>query len=129
RAASHSDLDIVAGTLGAAAILLALLATTTAAVLVVDRMAAQTRQVGTLKAVGVTPRQVGGGLRGEHVAVAALAVVLGLAIGRVFGPRLAASSVTLLGEPETPPLTLGRVGLVAAVAVVGVVGGTVRPGG
>ena len=127
RAASHSDLDIVAGTLGAAAILLALLATTTAAVLVVDRMAAQTRQVGTLKAVGVTPRQVVAALLGEHLAVAALAVVLGLAIGRVFGPRLAASSVTLLGEPETPPLTLGRVGLVAAVAVVAVVLGTIRP--
>jgi putative ABC transport system permease protein len=127
RAASHSDLDIVAGTLGAAAILLALLATTTAAVLVVDRMAAQTRQVGTLKAVGVTPRQVVAALLGEHLAVAALAVALGLAIGRLFGPRMAASSVTLLGDPETPPLTLGRVGLVAAVAVVAVVLGTVRP--
>jgi putative ABC transport system permease protein len=127
RAASHSDLDIVAGTLGAAAILLALLATTTAAVLVVDRMAAQTRQVGTLKAVGVTPRQVVAALMSEHLAVAAVAVALGLAIGRLFAPRLAASSVTLLGDPETPPLTPGRVGLVAAVAVVAVVLGTVRP--
>ena len=127
RAASHSDLDIVAGTLAAAAALLALLATTTAAVLVVDRMAAQTRQVGTLKAVGVTPRQVLAALLSEHLAIAALAVALGLAIGRLLAPRLAASSVTLLGEPETPPLTLGRVALVAAVAVVAVVLGTVRP--
>ncbi len=127
RAASHSDLDIVAGTLAAAAALLALLATATAAVLVVDRMAAQTRQVGTLKAVGVTPRQVVAVLLSEHLAIAALAVALGLAIGRLLAPRLAASSVTLLGKPEAPPLTPGRVALVAAVAVLAVVLGTLRP--
>ncbi|HEY7072800.1 MAG TPA: ABC transporter permease [Acidimicrobiales bacterium] len=127
RAASHSDLDIVAGTLAAAAVLLALLATATAAVLVVDRMAAQTRQVGTLKAVGVTPRQVVAALLAEHLAVALLAVVLGLGIGRLLAPRMAASSVTLLGPPETPPLTPGRVALIAAVAVGVVLLGTVRP--
>jgi putative ABC transport system permease protein len=127
RIDSHSDLDIVAGTLAAAAILLALLATATAAVLVVDRMAAQTRQVGTLKAVGVTPRQVVAALLSEHLAVALLAVALGLAIGRVIAPRMAASSVTLLGPPETPPLTVGRVALIAAVAVGVVLLGTVRP--
>lgn len=127
RAASHSDLDIVAGTLAAAAVLLALLATATAAVLVVDRMAAQTRQVGTLKAVGVTPRQVVAALLSEHLALAVLAVALGLGIGRLLAPRMAASSVTLLGPPETPPLTPGRVALVAAVAVGVVLLGTVRP--
>jgi putative ABC transport system permease protein len=127
RSESHSDLDIVAGTLAVAAILLALLATATATVLVVDRMAAQTRQVGTLKAVGVTPRQVVAALLSEHLAVALLAVALGLGIGRVLGPRMAASSVTLLGPPETPPLTPGRVALIAAVAVGVVLLGTVRP--
>jgi putative ABC transport system permease protein len=127
RIDSHSDLDIVAGTLAAAAILLALLATATAAVLVVDRMAAQTRQVGTLKAVGVTPRQVVAALLSEHLAVALLAVAVGLGIGRALAPRMAASSVTLLGPPETPPLTPGRVALIAAVAVGVVLLGTIRP--
>jgi putative ABC transport system permease protein len=127
RAESHSDIDILAGTLFAVGTLIAILTIATAAVLIAGRMAAQVRQVGTLKAVGVTPRQVVLVLLVEHLAIAAAATAIGLGIGRLLAPRIAATSVTLLGSPEPPPLTWTRVAIVAAVAVAVVVLGTVRP--
>jgi len=127
RADSHSDLDILAGTLLAAGTLIAILTVATAAVLITGRMAAQVRQVGTLKAVGVTPRQVVLVLLLEHLAIAAGAIALGLGVGRLLAPRIAAASVTVLGRPEPPPLGWARVAAVAAVAVAVVVLGTVRP--
>jgi putative ABC transport system permease protein len=127
RADSHSDIDILAGTLYAAGILIAILTIATAAVLIAGRMAAQIRQVGTLKAVGVTPRQVVLVLLVEHLAVAAAATAIGLGVGRLLAPRIAATSVTVLGRPEPPPLTWGRVALVGAAAVAVVLLGTVRP--
>jgi putative ABC transport system permease protein len=127
RADSHSDLDILAGTLLAAGTLIAILTVATAAVLIAGRMAAQVRQVGTLKAVGVTPRQVVLVLLVEHLAVAAVATALGLGIGRLLAPRIAATSVTVLGTPEPPPLGWARIAAVAAVAVAVVVLGTIRP--
>jgi putative ABC transport system permease protein len=127
RADSHSDIDILAGTLFAAGLLVGLLTVATAAVIVAGRMAAQTRQIGTLKAVGVTPRQVVLALLVENLALAGLATVLGLAAGRVIGPRLASTSLTVFGQPETPALTWGRVAIVAGVAAAVVVLATVRP--
>jgi putative ABC transport system permease protein len=127
RADSHSDIDILAGTLFAAGTLIAILTIATAAVLIAGRMAAQVRQVGTLKAVGVTPRQVVLVLLVEHLEIAAAATALGLGIGRLLAPRIAATSVTVLGRPQPPPLTLGRVGIVAAAALAVVLLGTVRP--
>jgi putative ABC transport system permease protein len=127
RADSHSDIDILAGTLFAAGGLIAILTVATAAVLIAGRMATQVRQVGTLKAVGVTPPQIVLVLLVEHLAIAAGATVLGLGIGRLLAPRVAATSVTVLGTPEPPPLTWGRVAIVAAVAFTVVLLGTIRP--
>jgi putative ABC transport system permease protein len=127
RAESHSDIDILAGTLFAVGTLIAILTIATAAVLIAGRMAVQIRQVGTLKAVGVTPRQVVLVLLVEHLAIAAAATAIGLGIGRLLAPRIAATSVTLLGRPEPPPLTWTRVAIVAAVAFAVVLLGTVRP--
>jgi putative ABC transport system permease protein len=127
RAASHSDIDILAGTLFAAGTLIAILTIATAAVLIAGRMAARVRQVGTLKAVGVTPRQVVLVLLVEHLAIAAVATALGLGIGRLLALPIAETSVTILGKPEPPPLTWGRVAIVAAVAFAVVLLGTVRP--
>ena len=127
RADSHSDIDILAGTLFAAGGLIAILTVATAAVLIAGRMATQIRQVGTLKAVGVTPRQIVLVLLVEHLAIAAGATVLGLGIGRLLAPRVAETSVTVLGTPEPPPLTWGRVAIVAAVAFTVVLLGTIRP--
>jgi putative ABC transport system permease protein len=127
RADSHSDIDILAGTLLGAGTLIAILTVATAAVLVAGRMAAQIRQVGTLKAVGVTPRQVVLVLLAEHLGIAAGATALGLGVGRLLAPRIAETSVTVLGRPQPPPLTLTRVAVVAAVAFAVVTLGTVRP--
>jgi putative ABC transport system permease protein len=127
RAESHSDIDIVAGTLFAAGTLIAVLTIATASVLIAGRMAAQIHQVGTLKAVGVTPRQVMLVLLVEHLAIAAGATAAGLGIGRLLAPAIAATSVTVLGRPEPPPLTVTRVAAVAAVAAAVVLLGTVRP--
>jgi putative ABC transport system permease protein len=127
RSESHSDIDILAGTLFSAGALIGILAVATASVLIAGRMAAQIRQVGTLKAVGVTPRQVMLVLLVEHLAIAAGATAVGLGIGRLLAPSIAATSVTLFGRPEPPPLTLTRVAIVAAVAFAVVLLGTVRP--
>ena len=127
RADSHSDIDVLAGTLFAAGTLVGLLAVATAAVIVAGRMAAQTRQIGTLKAVGVTPRQVVLALLVENLALAGLATLVGLGVGRIVAPRLADASRTVLGQPETPALTWGRVAIVAGVAAAVVVLATVRP--
>jgi putative ABC transport system permease protein len=127
RAGSHSDIDGLAETLFAAGTLIAILTIATAAVLIGGRMAAQIRQVGTLKAVGVTPRQVVLVLLVEHLAIAAAAVAIGLGIGRLLARPIAETSVTVLGTPQPPPLTPARVGIVAAVAVAVVLLGTVRP--
>jgi ABC-type lipoprotein release transport system permease subunit len=127
RSESHSDIDIVAGTLFAAGGLIGILTVATASVLIAGRMAAQVRQVGTLKAVGVTPRQVVLVLLVEHLAIAAGATALGLGIGRLLAAPIAETSVTILGRPQPPPLTVTRVVIVAAVAVAVVLLGTVRP--
>jgi putative ABC transport system permease protein len=127
RADSHSDIDILAATLFAAGTMVGLLAVATAAVIVAGRMAAQTRQIGTLKAVGVTPRQVVLALLVENLALAGLATVVGLSAGRIVAPGLADASQTVLGQPETPALTWGRVAIVAGVAAAVVVLATVRP--
>jgi putative ABC transport system permease protein len=127
KADSHSDLDILIGTVFSAGILIALLTMATAAVIITGRMAARTRQVGTLKAVGVTPRQVVQVLLVEHLGLAAIATVTGLVVGRLTAPALASTSLTVLGAPELPPLSWGRVGIVAAVAFAVVLLATVRP--
>jgi ABC-type lipoprotein release transport system permease subunit len=127
RAESHSDIDILAGTLFAAGALITVLTIATASVLIAGRMAARIHQVGTLKAVGVTPRQVMLVLLVEHLAVAAVATGVGLGIGRLLAPPIAATSVTMLGRPQPPPLTATRVVIVAAAAGTVVLLGTVRP--
>jgi putative ABC transport system permease protein len=126
RADSHSDIDIVAGTLLAAGILIAILTIATAAVLVAGRMSERIRQVGTLKAVGVTPRQIVLTLLLEYGAVALVATAIGIGIGLLLAPVVADTSVTILGSPQ-PRLTWVQVATVGGVALMVVLIGTVRP--
>jgi hypothetical protein len=126
RANTHSDIDIVAGTLFAAGMLIAILTIATAAVLVAGRMSARIRQVGTLKAVGVTPRQIVLALLLEYGAVALVATAIGIGIGLLLAPAIADTSLTILGTPQ-PRLTWTQVAIVGGVAVVVVLIGTVRP--
>ena len=89
------------------------------AVLVGARALEQSREIGLLKAVGLTPRQVAAVFVIESVALGLLAAVLGFVAGALLAPRLAgAMAQTTLGSPgvAADPSHL----LVAAVLVVAV---------
>ena len=86
-------------------------------------MLERTREIGLLRAVGMTRRQLRAMVRGEALLVAALAVLL----GAVLGTGLAAVAVRVLGgpamSPEFPPAQLAAV--VALAAATGLVAGAV----
>lgn len=79
-------------------------------------VAERTREIGLLRAVGGTRRQIGAMVRSEAVLVSAIAGVLGLALGVGLG----AATVTALGRsaPLAIALPAGRLGVVLAVAVI-----------
>jgi putative ABC transport system permease protein len=81
-------------------ILLLTVAFVVVGILVGARASEQHRQIGLLKAVGFTPRQVGIVFALESVALGLVAAALGFALGAVLAPRLAAPSAeTLVGSP------------------------------
>ncbi len=118
-----SPIRALAVALLAAGTLLAGLTVATAALLVAGRMAGQLRQVGTLKAVGVTPAQVTWVLLVEYVSLAMVATVVGVLVGTALSPVLAQSVVTLYGGPQAPPIIAATV-LLALAAVNAVVTAT-----
>jgi putative ABC transport system permease protein len=70
------------------------------AILVGARASAQHREIGLLKAVGLTPRQVTIAFALESAALGLIAVVIGFAVGAVLAPRLAAPTAeTMLASP------------------------------
>jgi ABC-type antimicrobial peptide transport system permease subunit len=70
------------------------------AILVGARASAQHREIGLLKAVGLTPRQVTIAFAMESAALGLIAVVIGFAVGAVLAPRLAAPTAeTMLASP------------------------------
>ena len=127
RAGAHDELTVVALAMLVIATLLAGLTIATAAVLVAGRMAAQSRQVGTLKAVGVTPGQVTGVLLVEYLALAGTASAIGVAAGTLLSPLFARSAPSLYGAPAAPPITWPRVAAAIGIAAAVVVLATVRP--
>ena len=83
-------------------VLLLVVAFVVVGILVGARASEQHRQIGMLKAVGFTPRQVGVVFALESAALGLVAAVLGFALGAILAPRLAAPSAeTLLGSPTT----------------------------
>ena len=128
RSDAAVDVQGLAGSLAALAALVVGLTIATAGLLVAGRMAAQTRQVGTLKAVGVTPGQVTCVLLVEYLAVAFLATAIGLVAGTLLTPPLARlTRVLSVYGAQTPPITWPRAALVAVVAGAVVLSATVRP--
>jgi putative ABC transport system permease protein len=72
------------------------------AILVGARASAQHRELGLLKAVGLTPRQVTAVFALESAALGLVAVVIGFAVGAQLAPRLVAfSAETMLSSPTT----------------------------
>jgi putative ABC transport system permease protein len=125
---SATDVQELAARLGALAAFVVGLTIATAAILVVGRMATQIRQVGTLKAIGVTPGQVTCVLLVEYLTVASLAIAVGLAAGTLLTPPLArlTRALSVYGA-QTPPITWPRAAIVVAVATSVVLLATVRP--
>ena len=72
------------------------------AILIGARASAQHREIGLLKAVGLTPRQITTVFALESAALGLIAVVIGFALGALLAPRLAAPTAeTMLGTPTT----------------------------
>jgi putative ABC transport system permease protein len=74
------------------------------AILVGARAAAQHREIGLLKAVGLTPRQITAMFAIESAALGLIATIIGFTAGALLAPLLAAPSAeTLLGSPAPAP--------------------------
>ncbi|MFD0581088.1 FtsX-like permease family protein [Dactylosporangium darangshiense] len=70
-------------------------------ILTAARVSAQYREIGLLKAVGLTPRQVSTVFLVETAALGLAAVAVGFPVGAALAPRLAAPSAqTLIGSPS-----------------------------
>jgi putative ABC transport system permease protein len=81
-------------------ILLLIVAFVVVGILVGARASAQHREIGLLKAVGFTPRQVGAVFGLESAALGFISAALGFTLGMLLAPRLAAPSAeTLIGSP------------------------------
>jgi putative ABC transport system permease protein len=91
------------------------------ATLVGGRVVAQAREIGTLKATGLTPRQVARVLVVEQLGLAAVGVLLGVVAGRLLTPAFLTRASSLLNASETPSFDPARVLIVAAI-VLGAVG-------
>ena len=128
KSQSTMELEELAATLGGLAAFVVGLTIATAAILVAGRMAAQIRQVGTLKAVGVTPGQVTGVLLVEYVTVALVAAAIGLAAGTLLTPPLGRLTTVLsVYGAQTAPITWPQAAIVVAIATGVVLLATVRP--
>lgn len=127
RAAALEEVRTTRVVLLTVSILLALLTTATVAVVVATNMGTRIRQVGVLKAVGLTPRQITAVVLLEQVALAAVAVVVGVIAGSLLAPPLARAGTSLLGAADAPAPGWSAVLLVTTMALAVVAAATVRP--
>jgi putative ABC transport system permease protein len=74
------------------------------ATLVGGRVVAQAREIGTLKAAGLTPGQVARVLVVEQLGLAVLGVVLGVVAGWLLTPVFSTPTASLLNASETPSI-------------------------
>jgi len=109
------------------AVLLALLAIATVAVLVGSRLAEHTRRVGLLKAAGGTPGLVAATFLAENLVLAVLAGAAGLAGGWLAAPLLTSPGAALIGAPGAPSLTPPEIVGVMALALVVALASTLVP--
>ncbi len=118
RADSAEWLRLTRTILGLFSVLLLVTSGAVLATLVSGRVLAQLRDIGLLKAAGLSPLQVASTVAGEQVALSFAGAVVGLVVARLAAPLFVAESAALLDSSQTPPLPLAT-----AVAVVGVIGG------
>jgi ABC-type antimicrobial peptide transport system permease subunit len=102
RAEALRDAQPITIVLTAYTIVLLIVVFAVVAILVGARATAQSREIGLLKAVGLTPRHVTFVFALEAAALGVIAVAVGSGVGALLAPRLAEPSAeTLLGSPTT----------------------------
>jgi ABC-type lipoprotein release transport system permease subunit len=102
RAAALLDAQPISIILTTYTIVLLVVVFAVVAILVGARATAQSREIGLLKAVGLTPRQVTAVFSLESAALGVIAVAIGFTLGTLLAPRLAAPTAeTVLGSPTT----------------------------
>jgi putative ABC transport system permease protein len=87
------------------------------ATLVGGRVIAQAREIGTLKATGLTPGQVARVLVVEQLGLALVGLALGLVAGTLLTPLFAWSAASLLSASQTPSVDPARILVVAAIVL------------
>jgi putative ABC transport system permease protein len=115
------------GVLQPGALLLALLAIASVAVLVGRRLSEYAHRVGLLKAVGGTPSVVAATFLAENLVLALFAAVIGLAAGWLAAPLITSPGAALIGTAGAPPLSPGTVAEVIGLAVAVALAATLVP--
>jgi hypothetical protein len=115
------------GVIEPGAMLLALLAIASVAVLVGRRLSEYAPRVGLLKAVGATPSVVAATFLAENLVLALLSAVVGLVAGWLASPLVTKPGAALVGAASTPPLAFSTVVAVIAVALLVAMAATLVP--
>jgi putative ABC transport system permease protein len=109
------------------ALLLALLAIASVAVLVGRRLSQYARRVGLLKAIGAKPSEVAAAFLAENLALALFAAVAGLAAGWLASPLLTSPGAALIGAAGAPAISPGTIAEVLGVAITIALAATIAP--
>ena len=105
------------GVIQPGAVLLALLAIASVAVLVGRRLSEYSRRVGLLKAVGATPSVVAATFLAENLMLALIAAVVGLVAGWLASPLVTKPGAALIGTAGAPSFSAITAVVVIAVAL------------
>jgi len=115
------------GVIQPGAVLLALLAIASVAVLVGRRLSEYSRRVGLLKAVGATPSVVAATFLAENLMLALFAAVVGLVAGWLASPLVTKPGAALIGTAGAPSFSAVTAVEVIAVALAVALAATLVP--
>jgi ABC-type antimicrobial peptide transport system permease subunit len=115
------------GVLQPGALLLALLAIASVAVLVGRRLSEYAHRVGLLKAVGGTPSVVAATFLAENLMLALFAAVVGLVAGWLASPLITGPGAALVGSAGAPPISISAAVEVIGLAIVVALAATLVP--
>jgi putative ABC transport system permease protein len=117
RAESANVTHVISIILSIFSVLLLLASGAVLATLLGGQIVARSRDIGTLKATGLTPRQVSRVLLAEQLALGIVGVAAGLVLARLLAPLFTAPTASLLSASETPATEPVRVAIVVAVVL------------
>jgi len=87
------------------------------ATLVGGRVVAQAREIGTLKATGLTPGQISRVLLVEQLGLAVVGLAIGVVAGSLLTPAFTWSASSLLNASQVPSLNAARILVVASIVL------------